>query len=90
MRKRLAVTRGSSWSNCDPKIPRTDERTCELAAVAHIQDRDWYYEGALQLMPHQGRNGAFQPEHPRGLALDATCFAVLFLKKASLAAVTGG
>lgn len=66
------------------------ERTCELAGVAHVQDRDWYYEGALQLMPHQGRNGAFATEHARGLALDATCFAVLFLKKASLPAVTGG
>lgn len=65
------------------------ERTCELASVALIQGRDWYYEGALQLLPQQNKNGAFRSEHPNGLSLDATCFAVLFLKRAALPAVTG-
>jgi hypothetical protein len=38
----------------------------------------------------QNDNGTFRPERRRGLMLDATCFAVLFLKKATLPAVTGG
>jgi hypothetical protein len=66
------------------------ERACELAGVALVQGRDWYYEGALQLLAMQNRNGAFRTEHPSGLLIDATCFAVLFLKKATLPAVTGG
>ena len=65
------------------------ERTCELAGVAYVQGRDWYYEGALQLLPQQNR-GAFRTEHPRGSLMEATCFAVLFLKKATLPAITGG
>jgi hypothetical protein len=66
------------------------ERACELAGVALVQDRDWYYEGALQLMALQQQNGAFPLDHPNGKVLDATCFAVLFLKKATMPAVTGG
>lgn len=65
------------------------ERTCELAGVALLNDRDWYYEGGLQLLFQQQKNGAFRPEHPQGYFLDATCFAVLFLKKAALPATTG-
>ena len=66
------------------------ERACELAGVALVHGRDWYYEGGLQLLAMQNRNGSFRTEHPRGLLLDATCFAILFLKKATLPAVTGG
>jgi hypothetical protein len=66
------------------------ERTCELAGVTRIQGRDWYYEGALQLLAQQDRRGAFRTEHERGLLLDTTCFAVLFLKRASLGVTTGG
>ncbi len=66
------------------------ERTCELHGVALIQGRDWYYEGALQILSRQQKSGAFASEHPRGLLFDATCFAVLFLKKAALPPVTGG
>lgn len=65
------------------------ERTCELAGIAQVQGRDWYYEGALQLMANQARNGTFATERPSGLAIDTTCFAVLFLKKATLPASTG-
>lgn len=66
------------------------ERTCELAGITLVGGRDWYFEGALQLLPLQNKNGAFRSERERGLMLDATCFAVLFLKKAALPAVTGG
>jgi hypothetical protein len=66
------------------------ERTCELAGVALIGGRDWYYEGALQLLAQQNRNGTFRAERARGLLFDGTCFAVLFLKKAALPPTTGG
>lgn len=59
------------------------ERSCELAGVAWLQGRDWYYEGALQLLSHQQDNGSFRAEHASSLLLDTTCFAVLFLAKAT-------
>jgi hypothetical protein len=66
------------------------ERCCELAGIARLQDRDWYHEGALQLLAQQQANGSFRAEHPSSLLLDTTCFAVLFLARASAsAAVTG-
>ncbi|HEX5054389.1 MAG TPA: hypothetical protein VFZ65_21605 [Planctomycetota bacterium] len=66
------------------------ERACEIAGVALVQGRDWYFEGALQLMPQQEKNGAFRLERAQGWVVDSTCFAVLFLKKATLPAITGG
>jgi hypothetical protein len=59
------------------------ERSCELDGVAWLQGRDWYYEGALQLLSQQQPNGSFRAEHASTLLLDATCFAVLFLAKAT-------
>jgi hypothetical protein len=65
------------------------ERACELAGIAWIGDRDWYYEGAVQLLAQQARSGRFPPEVARTSAFEETCFAVLFLKKATLPVVTG-
>lgn len=66
------------------------ERSCELAGVARLDGRDWYYEGALQLLANQQPNGSFRAEQPSTLLLDSTCFALLFLAKATAAApVTG-
>jgi hypothetical protein len=66
------------------------ERSCELAGIARLQGRDWYYEGALQLLAQQQPNGSFRSESPATMTLDATCFAVLFLAKATApAAITG-
>lgn len=65
------------------------ERACELAGVARLQGRDWYYEGAMALLEHQQRNGSFRIESQNGGLFDATCFAVLFLKKATLPAISG-
>lgn len=59
------------------------ERSCELAGLAWLQDRDWYYEGALQLLSQQQDNGSFRAEQTSSLLLDTTCFAVLFLAKAT-------
>jgi len=67
------------------------ERCCELARVAHLQGRDWYYEGGMQLLLAQQPSGAFASGHASTLTLDSTCFAVLFLSKASRKGpVTGG
>ncbi|MBM3973846.1 MAG: hypothetical protein FJ301_07075 [Planctomycetes bacterium] len=66
------------------------ERTCELAGVALLHDRDWYYEGAVHLLALQNRNGSWPVERRGRLMIDATCFAVLFLKKAALPPTTGG
>lgn len=66
------------------------ERCCELAGVARLHGRDWYYEGGLQLLSQQQANGSFRAEQPSTLLLDSTCFAVLFLAKATAAApITG-
>ncbi len=59
------------------------ERSCELAGIAWLHDRDWYYEGALQLLSQQQANGSFRAEQASSLLLDTTCFAVLFLAKAT-------
>jgi hypothetical protein len=66
------------------------ERSCELAGIARLHGRDWYYEGGVQLLSHQQQNGSFRAEHPSTLLLDSTCFAVLFLAKATAAGpITG-
>ncbi len=66
------------------------ERSCELASIAWLNGRDWYYEGALQLLSQQQANGSFRAEHPSSLLLDTTCFAILFLVKSTPAVITGG
>ncbi len=67
------------------------ERSCELYGIARLQDRDWYFEGALQLLAQQQPNGSFKAEHSSTLLLDSTCFAVLFLAKSTApAAITTG
>jgi hypothetical protein len=66
------------------------ERSCELANIARLDGRDWYYEGGLQLLSQQQANGSFRAEHASTLLLDATAFAVLFLAKATAASpITG-
>jgi hypothetical protein len=65
------------------------ERSCELDRIARLGGRDWYYEGSLQLIAQQQKNGAFRSGGGDTMQIDATCFAVLFLAKAAgQAAVT--
>ena len=67
------------------------ERCCELRGVARLQGRDWYHEGGVQLLAAQNPNGSFRGRHDSTLLLDSTCFAVLFLAKASASGpITGG
>ncbi len=59
------------------------ERAMELAGIARLGPRDWYWEGAIQLLCDRARRrGGWE-------GITDTCFAVLFLKKAQLPVVTG-
>lgn len=58
------------------------ERACELNQVALLGGRDWYFEGAMQLLASQNPDGSW------GSWVD-TAFGLLFLKKTALPAVTG-
>jgi len=60
------------------------ERACELAGVAMINKHNWYFEGATYLLEQQEEKGTWHNN------LVDTCFAILFLKKASLPVTTGG
>ena len=75
----------ASWSSWHFYYLYGLERTCELRQISRLQDRDWYFEGALELMAQQQTNGAFGTG-----GLQDTCFALLFLKKAALPAITPG
>ncbi|GEM_PF-1934756 len=57
------------------------ERACELAGVRRLQGRDWYFEGAMQLLPTQGEDGGWG-------SLEDTCFALLFLKRSVATVLT--
>ncbi|MBK8979667.1 MAG: hypothetical protein IPM29_27525 [Planctomycetes bacterium] len=61
------------------------ERACELGQIARLDEHDWYFEGATLLCEHQNPDGSF-----RFARLEDDCFAILFLKKASLPVYTGG
>jgi hypothetical protein len=71
-----------SWTNWYYYYLYGLERTCELNQVALLGDRDWYFEGAMQLLGQQRADGSWG-----GVAYDS-CFALLFLKKAALPAIT--
>lgn len=58
------------------------ERACELNRIARLGDRDWYFEGALQLLATQAADGSWG-------SWPDTAFGLLFLKKAALPAITG-
>jgi hypothetical protein len=58
------------------------ERACELNQVSWLGGRDWYFEGAMQLLGQQHDDGNW------GDAIN-TSFALLFLKKSALPAITG-
>ena len=93
-KRRWLAVRGDvlDAGNTGPSVGRSVglERSCELATIARLHDRDWYYEGGLQLLSQQQGNGSFRAEHPSSLLLDTTCFAVLFLAKSTVVApVTG-
>ncbi len=61
------------------------ERACGAAGVKDLEGKDWYALGAQHLLERQKEDGGWRdPEQP----LQATCFALLFLKRATVRALT--
>jgi hypothetical protein len=58
------------------------ERAGVLAGVRNFGTHDWYREGAEWLMKNQGADGSWSVEATEG-PLAASCFALLFLTKAT-------
>ncbi|HEX5137352.1 MAG TPA: prenyltransferase/squalene oxidase repeat-containing protein, partial [Planctomycetota bacterium] len=61
------------------------ERACAAAGVKDVGGADWYALGAEHLLGKQREDGAWRdPEQP----LQATCFALLFLRRATARSLT--
>lgn len=68
------------------------ERAALLSGVALLQDRDWYFEGAMVLTAVQNRDGSWPVELVRyadDRLMDDTAMAILFLKQSTLPVLTG-
>lgn len=65
------------------------ERASLLSDVALIQDRDWYFEGALVLVLAQQPNGDWPAELHWDLDVERNAMAILFLKQSTLPVLTG-
>ena len=63
------------------------ERAAVLDRVKRVAGRDWYYEGAVELLVRRNRNGSWG--RGGGSRVAPTCFALLFLKRAT-APLTAG
>lgn len=60
------------------------ERAGTITGQKRIGDHDWYVEGARFLVDTQAKDGSWTEHDP----ITDTCFAVLFLKRATLSLVT--
>ncbi len=58
------------------------ERAAVLDSVQRVGGRDWYFEGAAEILGRQEKDGAWA-ERGGGPHTAATCFALLFLKRAT-------
>ena len=65
------------------------ERAALLSGVALIQDRDWYFEGALMLVLTQMENGEWPGELSDDEAIERNAMAILFLKQSTSPVLTG-
>ncbi|MDP7061653.1 MAG: hypothetical protein QF489_01810 [Planctomycetota bacterium] len=65
------------------------ERVGSYLKISTIGDHDWYQKGALQLISKQGNKGQWVDPWG-GRKCTSTSFSLLFLKKASARATTGG
>ncbi len=67
------------------------ERAAMLDRVRRVGGKDWYFEGAAQLLARQRENGAWTA--PASLEAEseivATCLALLFLKRTTKPAISG-
>lgn len=65
------------------------ERAALLSGIALIQDRDWYFEGAMVLVLAQQDDGNWPPELYWDLGFERNAMAILFLKQSTLPVLTG-
>ncbi|MEC8251857.1 MAG: hypothetical protein VX044_01500, partial [Planctomycetota bacterium] len=60
-----------------------------LSGVALIQDRDWYFEGAMMLVLTQLENGDWPGELGADEDIERNAMAILFLKQSTSPVLTG-
>lgn len=65
------------------------ERAALLSGVALIQDRDWYFEGAMMLVLTQLENGDWPGELGADEDIERNAMAILFLKQSTSPVLTG-
>jgi hypothetical protein len=66
------------------------ERAGVLAAVRWMAGHDWYREGAAYLVERSSRQGGWSHEGEGSDNLEDSCFALLFLKRATFRVARGG
>lgn len=59
------------------------ERTGVLTGLERLGGHSWYAAGARQILSAQGVDGSWKADAPEGHATWDTCFAILFLKRAT-------
>ena len=90
MTTHFAVDKNPENSNWQFYYLYSLERACVLSVRANVGEHDWYREGAEHLLAHQ-RGAGWQSPSGDGPE-NATCFAILFLTRATIpvkGAVTG-
>lgn len=65
------------------------ERAALLSGIALIQDRDWYFEGALMLVLAQLKNGNWPAELTGDEQIERNAMALLFLGRSTTPVLTG-
>ncbi len=65
------------------------ERAALLSGVALIQDRDWYFEGAMMLAMAQQADGDWPGEIGADQSIERNAMAILFLKQSTSPVLTG-
>ena len=65
------------------------ERAALLSGIALLQDRDWYFEGAMVLALSQHDDGSWPGELLYDQEIERDAMAVLFLKQSTLPVLTG-
>jgi hypothetical protein len=65
------------------------ERAALLSGIALIQDRDWYFEGAMVLALAQRADGSWPGELLPETEVETNAMAILFLKQGTLPVLTG-